>query len=781
MCIVGEAEAKLVFLGLLASEQMKDRRHRMNLPKSARFGQSLIAPIFYVCLSGIALSQGVDPTTPAEKSAPGDVPAKAIDKKRRSRELAAEAFRSEAQKPPTVPSIFAPMPATRDIRAIAPQGPAKISVYESFSAEVPIVLNLDYSFQKIGNDYVRLRTYNNALVGPIIRVKAGQTLYLNLNNRLPYEDDPNHEINTYHDWNTTNIHYHGLHVAPQGTPELESDNVLLRLKPAKDGGVSSQKYAVKIPADHPAGTFWYHPHVHGSTTPQVASGASGALIVEREDDRWNLDHNPAVKAASKHEQIMVLQQIPYLKKEYPNYGEIENVGNNAGDMFNPGMWNKLKRYTTVNGELIPTVTMAPGEVRRFRFIASQQREIIKLRIVKHDTDKNPDTLDFHEIAIDGLPTGEITKKKTLELQPGYRSDSLVHVPASDSGTYLLINDEAADGTGADGTPEPLKLVAKIKIEGKPVDMKLPESSELAKYRLKDPDRSEVVARKEYAFYGIWLPQSGGADYFLSRENENTPPGSVLKGKEYDENDPRKLVLGQTQEWVVGSRNGKSDGKDIEVAHPFHIHINPFLITKVQNAKDEDVTLKEIGKPTWRDTLAMKQGYTYTLLTKYETFAGKFVDHCHILDHEDQGMMEQVWIVDPKAPPASPAAPAAILDSPAKLPVANPAKPTVAIFVKGSTCVHCMTQLSDMSKAFGKSLANLVVVSAAGKEEIKDFPSGSYAVVADPKHTLFREFGAYTDEPKHATFVLNRAGKTVLKEVGEFPFTDLAAVRDALTK
>src|SRR4029079_13277460 len=68
------------------------------------------------------------------------------------------------------------------------------------------------------------------------------------------------------------------------------------------------------------------------------------------------------------------------------------------------------------------------------------------------------------------------------------------------------------------------------------------------------------------------------------------------------------------------------GLTIDVAHPFHIHINSFLVQEVRDEHGEDVTRQEIGKPTWRDTLALKQGFTYTLFMEYEDFSGSFVEH-----------------------------------------------------------------------------------------------------------------------------------------------------------
>ena len=76
-----------------------------------------------------------------------------------------------------------------------------------------------------------------------------------------------------------------------------------------------------IPKDHPAGTFWYHAHKHGSTAAQVSSGVAGALIIDRDDNVTNLDSIPEIRAAAQ--EIMVLQQIPYLSNVFGRLGGIE--------------------------------------------------------------------------------------------------------------------------------------------------------------------------------------------------------------------------------------------------------------------------------------------------------------------------------------------------------------------------------------------------------------------------------------------------------------------------
>jgi FtsP/CotA-like multicopper oxidase with cupredoxin domain len=123
-----------------------------------------------------------------------------------------------------------------------------------------------------GKDKVALRSYGGCLTGPAIDVKPGNTLRIFLQNALDVNDPtcPANEPPGPACFNTINMHFHGLHVSPAGN----SDNVLLNIAPQ-----THFEYEVNIPADHPSGTFWYHPHRHGSTAIQVASGASGALII----------------------------------------------------------------------------------------------------------------------------------------------------------------------------------------------------------------------------------------------------------------------------------------------------------------------------------------------------------------------------------------------------------------------------------------------------------------------------------------------------------------------
>jgi FtsP/CotA-like multicopper oxidase with cupredoxin domain len=122
----------------------------------------------------------------------------------------------------------------------------------------------------------------------------------------------------------------------------------------------------------------------------------------------------------------------------------------------------------------------------------------------------------------------------------------------------------------------------------------------------------------------------------------------INGQPYDPNRiDRTVPLGGVDEWTLQTENA--------FGHPFHIHVNPFQIVKIVN-KSTQQDVSEAGdaaepqyanlKGVWKDTLFVRQGYEVTLRTRYRRYIGDFVLHCHILDHEDQGMMQNVRVALP---------------------------------------------------------------------------------------------------------------------------------------
>ena len=595
-------------------------------------------------------------------------------------------------------------------------------------------LVVDFSVNKIGSDTVRLRSYNGGLVGPTLRAKPGDTLRIRLVNRLPQESTHMGDHNQMHGWNTTNLHTHGLHVSPSGN----SDNVFLEVGPGE-----TQDYVIEIPADHPAGTFWYHAHKHGSTAAHVSSGMSGALIIE-----GGVDTVPEIAAAT--EQIFVFQQIPYILETQPSGEEVGVVEKRYVDqIFGPGRWDPLERFTTINGGVQPVIEMQPGEVQRWRFIHAGVREPLILRLTRNDGGVLSNDVDFHEIAVDGLSFGKRKNESRIELHPGYRSDTLIKAPAA-PGEYVL-SDERVDG--------PRKFLARIVVSGAARNMALPTNADLAPHKgIKESLVGEPAGNQE-AQYAITFAPSGGVQF-------------TINGRPFDPNSVRELKLGTVDEWTLSTA-----GQPFAVDHPFHIHVNPFEVISMVPPGGQNV----LNEPVWRDTLLIPHGWTIKMRTRYRVFTGSFVQHCHILDHEDQGMMEKISIVDTDEASqkrnseqiGNRAASNTRLES-------GRSDATILVFFRGFGCSHCNQQIdkfaSDAAKFSDLTIELIAISSDSGDQEKAESGKYPFVVRLDPELRRFEEFGCVSNgEALHGVVILDRSGKVRWRKTGQEPFMDIAKV------
>jgi FtsP/CotA-like multicopper oxidase with cupredoxin domain len=446
-------------------------------------------------------------------------------------------------------------------------------------------------------DAVKLRSYNGKLGGPTIEARPGDTLNITLMNQLPPEPKPDaahaemdEDMTEPHGFNTSNLHFHGLHVSPAGN----ADNVLIELPPKHQF-----TYEVKIAHDHPAGTYWYHAHKHGSAALQLASGMAGALII-----RGDIDRVPAIQAA--RELIILFQQIPYTLTDDPTRpGQKANMVEGY-EVFGPGIWQTLGRRFTLNGIVEPTYEMAPGEVQRWRFIHGGLREGLKLQLVRREGTQETPLTQF-QIAQDGITTGRLDAVTQTEMYPGYRADVMVR--AADElghplghGTYFLVD---AFATG------PAHTLARVVVRGHPVHMVLPSPQQLAPLApFKTIEDAEITGQQQATF---------------SIDTSVTPARFLINGKPFDPHHPRQLLLGDVEEWSVSSLNFN---------HPFHIHVNPFQL------KLPD------GRILWKDTLMVAAGQTFKLRTRYLRYIGQFMMHCHIAEHGDLGMAELIEVLAP---------------------------------------------------------------------------------------------------------------------------------------
>ncbi len=448
------------------------------------------------------------------------------------------------------------------------------------------------------------RTYNGSIPGPTLRLAAGERMEINLINDLPPnpdEDQPITEVNFPHHTNSTNFHTHGLHVEPTG----DGDNVLREIKPETTALVS-----IDIPQNHNPGLFWYHGHKHGANMAQFLSGMWGAIIIE-----GDVDQVPEVAAAA--EKIMVFGEL----------GVDENglVPEANADAIGPGDVYIKERIFAINGIVRPIIRMRPGEVQRWRMIDAATECTMDLTIEGHQ---------FHHLAFDGVTLDAVQTADVTDITSGQRADFLIR--GGEPGEYRIY----APNSLCDGDqPAALLEVATLVVEGEPMQMDLPTDLPAPDYILPDT-RQEVPDRYETSEFAVLPPQ----DYLLQR--------TIIDGKSFDANCIDKIFQrGELIEWTLTNIS--------PVGHPFHIHTNSFQVLEVN-----DVPL---DPPVWRDVVLIpptgdpNNPGKVLIRTRIDDFIGGLVLHCHIITHEDLGMMQNVVIVDDTIPPQDVVTPADIQD------------------------------------------------------------------------------------------------------------------------
>lgn len=452
---------------------------------------------------------------------------------------------------------------------------AAAPLYTSQNGLLEVDLTAALSSVQVGDRRVNLLSFNGQSPGPQLEARPGDTVRIRLHNQL---DQP------------TNLHYHGLHITPQGT----GDNVFLSVAPGE-----AFTYEFTIPADHPAGTFWYHPHHHHHAAEQLFGGLAGLFVI-----RGELDDMPEVKAAQ--EEFIVL-------KDY----EIDRTGNIPAPDHMALMTGREGSLVTVNGQVNPGLSMPQGGLLRLRLLNASASRFYRLQLEGHS---------FHLIATDGGAIASPIELPELLLAPGERAEVLVQ-GSQQPGEYRLLNlPYNRNGTGmgmmggghgmggmmdgggsSSGDAQPLAtLTYRSSVAALPLPQQLGTVADLP--------APSVTRRLELS---MTMGHGMNMEFWFN-------------GKPYDEKRiDIEAQLGTVEEWELV--NVDPDLMD----HPFHLHVNPFQVVS-RNGQPEPYR-------AWKDTVLVKGGETVRIRVPFRTFAGKTVFHCHILDHEDLGMMGNIQI------------------------------------------------------------------------------------------------------------------------------------------
>ena len=462
------------------------------------------------------------------------------------------------------------------------------------------VVEADVSIPDVGGMRIeRTRCYNGLVSGPTLKLRAGEELRIKLINELPQQSEScgSEHLNRPHCFNTTNIHTHGLHVSPKAP----SDNSFLKIEPQTDF-----QYCFQVPAFHPAGTFWYHPHVHGSTGLQVMNGLAGALIIEDRDEEKLVPDS--------RDLVWLIQEI---------------IGKEAEKLYT---CEHPHASYTVNGKFQPTLGARAGEVQRWRFINATATPggYVNLQL----WDRNNRRQELVLIAIDGYPLRQRQRRTSYVLPPGGRIDFLVRLRVP--GKYKMMK-QRFQGQARD------QVLAWIDCTGKPLNMSLPWPRRSLLPFLKPITDDEIVKRRVVRFQicpdqarGYTCKHYPDAKLCSGRKDELVTNAFLIDGKPYDpDRIDHTIRLGTAEEWEIINETGAE--------HPFHIHINHFQVMRP-------------GVPAadwaWQDTISLPTNRSVKIRSRFLDYPGRYLLHCHILLHSDLGMMQNVEVVGDGAGPCT---------------------------------------------------------------------------------------------------------------------------------
>ncbi len=441
----------------------------------------------------------------------------------------------------------------------------RLQAFQAGSGIVEAELTAQPGWIPFAGGQAYLYAYNNRVPGPLIEARPGDTIRIRFTNGLP---------------EATNLHFHGLHVPPTDV----ADNSFLMIAPG-----DQFLYELPIPANHPGGTFWIHPHTHGSVARQVWRGLAAPIIV-----RGELDAIPEIQAAP--EMLMVLQDVTLDSDGAPvEPGFMGQMAGREGDLV------------TASGTVNPTIPIQTNGWVRLRLINASCSRFYRLQLEGHT---------LYQVASDGGSLPAPVDLDELLLVPGQRADLMIH-GSRPQGTYRLLNlpyNRGGMGTGMTGgmrlagaqSTGTSSTIATLAYTGQ-VDRVIPLPQRLVSVEaLTAPSRLRRFTLGQSM--GAGMMGGGGM-------------GFGINGRAFDPSRvDTRVRVGDIEDWEFLNPMGMD--------HPMHIHTNAFQIVQPDGATEA----------AWRDVVLVRAGESVRIRMAFLNFIGKLMYHCHILDHEDLGMM-----------------------------------------------------------------------------------------------------------------------------------------------
>jgi FtsP/CotA-like multicopper oxidase with cupredoxin domain len=434
--------------------------------------------------------------------------------------------------------------------------------------------------------------FDGANVAPVIRASPGDTLRITYVNDLPAKSGETCAVNPC--MNMTNLHFHGLAVSPNAP----QDDVLGML--AMPGQVLH--YAVEIPRDHPPGLFWYHTHPHGESDRQVLDGMSGAIVIEGMER-----YVPEVGRLRERVIVVRGRSIDNDPHAAELRRQVEIPSKGCG-----GEAEAVEEIFSVNGAVRPRIEIAPEERQFWRIVNASPDRYLDLQLDGHT---------FEIVALDGMPVAYHEPKAPartadhLLLAPAGRLEAIVTGPPP--GSHRALRTLCVD-TGRDGDPNPGMVLADL----------VQPSSDRSGANAKPKQMHAILARPPlYKPLDVERLKKTAPDFtVMFTEDKNS---FYINGRKFEaEASPMTSArVGTYQHWRIF--NGTAE------LHPFHIHQVHFLAYAENGAP--------ISNPAWLDTVNVPYRSSVDVILDFTdpVIKGMSVFHCHLLNHEDKGMMAKI--------------------------------------------------------------------------------------------------------------------------------------------
>ncbi|WP_343559483.1 multicopper oxidase domain-containing protein [Kiloniella sp. b19] len=424
---------------------------------------------------------------------------------------------------------------------------------------------------------------NQSYLGPTLRTRQHSTLNLNYHNRLD---------------EGVAIHGHGLHVpgSLDGGPQLEM---------APDA-----QWQPALPIVQPAATCWYHSHTHGRTGYQTYHGLAGMIIIDDAlsdslelPDQYGIDDLP-----------VIIQDRTFDARGRLVYS-LEDAGEDG--------W--LGETVVINGAISPLARVPAGKIRLRLLNGSNARFYIVTFA---------DNRTFHKIASDGGLLTAPVPLTSMEMSPGERCEIVVDLSDGQTARLLTLFEDLLDAEGEGIIDDILSVMGQSEFSQQEAALTLEVDQSLRANRAPLPEKMATIVRPEES--EIKRTRS----FVLTMDHADSHAGHKghaamdmgINGQAMDMNVINERVKrGEWERWRIRADQG---------AHPFHIHGCSFLIEQMEG---ETVPLSQSG---WKDTVVLDDDDWSSVLVRFDhraTAEFPYMYHCHILEHEDRGMMGQFTV------------------------------------------------------------------------------------------------------------------------------------------